>query len=156
MNYTPFDRFDIRLAYKYFDVETTYLSGKKQTPLTPNHRFFMNTSYETKIDSKGGNWKFDATYNYIGEQRFASNETYLNTIGLSEFSSSFSTLNAQITKVFSSKFELYVGGENITNVKQSNPVVGSDNPFGSNFDTTYVYGPIYGSSYYAGLRFRIN
>ena len=156
VNYTPFDRFDIRLAYKYFDVETTYLSGKKQTPLTPNHRFFMNTSYETKIDSKGGNWKFDATYNFIGEQRFASNETYLNTIGLSEFSSSFSTLNAQITKVFSSKFELYIGGENITNVKQSNPVVGSDNPFGSNFDTTYVYGPIYGSSYYAGLRFRIN
>ena len=156
VNYNVFRQFDLRMAYKYYDVETTYISGKKQTPLTPNHRFFMNGSYETHVGSKGGNWKFDATYNYVGEQRFASTESYLNTIGLSEFSPNISTLNLQVTKVFSSLFELYVGGENVTNVKQSNPVVGSDNPFGSSFDTTYVYGPIFGSSYYAGLRYRIN
>ncbi|WP_271424315.1 TonB-dependent receptor [Aequorivita sinensis] len=155
-NYNMFERFDMRLAYKYYDVETTYLSGKKQNPLTPNHRFFANASYETKLNTKGGNWKFDATYNYIGEQRFASSATYLNTIGLSEFSSSLSTVNAQITKVFSNSFELYVGGENLTNVKQENPIIGSDNPFGAGFDTTYVYGPIFGSSYYAGLRYRLN
>ncbi|WP_420908351.1 TonB-dependent receptor [Aequorivita xiaoshiensis] len=155
-NYNMFERFDMRLAYKYYDVETTYLSGKKQNPLTPNHRFFTNVSYETKLNTKGGNWKFDATYNYIGEQRFASSATYLNTIGLSEFSSSLSTVNAQITKVFSNSFELYIGGENLTNVKQENPIIGSDNPFGAEFDTTYVYGPIFGSSYYAGLRYRLN
>ncbi|MCB0465327.1 MAG: TonB-dependent receptor [Aequorivita sp.] len=155
-NYNPFAHFDMRLAYKFYNVETTYLSGKKQTPLTPNHRLFANASYETHQTAKGGNWKFDATFNYVGEQRFASSEGYLNTIGLSEFSPSVSTLNAQITKVFSPNFEIYVGGENITNVKQQNPIVGSDNPFGTTFDTTYVYGPIFGSSYYAGLRYRIN
>lgn len=155
-NYNAFEHFDVRLAYKYYDVETTYLSGKKQTPLTPNHRFFVNASYETHQTAKGGNWKFDATFNYVGEQRFASTESYLNTIGLSEFSPSVSTLNAQITKVFSPNFEIYVGGENITNVTQKNPIVGSDNPFGTTFDTTYVYGPIFGSSYYAGLRYSIN
>lgn len=156
LNYNPFQRFDMRLAYKYYDVETTYLSGKKQNALTPNHRFFVNTAYETFPTAKGGHWKFDATYNYLGEQRFAGTKSYLNTIGLSEFSPSVSTLNAQVTKVFSSNFEIYVGGENITNVKQDNPIVGSDNPFGSNFDTTYVYGPIFGSSYYAGIRYRLN
>ena len=155
-NYSPFAHFDMRLAYKYYDVETTYLSGKKQTPLTPNHRFFANASYQTSQTAKGGLWKFDATFNYLGEQRFASDESYLNTIGLSEFSPSVSTLNAQITKVFSPNFEIYIGGENITNVKQQNPIAGSDNPFGTTFDTTYVYGPIFGSSYYAGLRYRIN
>lgn len=155
-NYNVFERFDLRMAYKYYDVETTYLSGKKQNPLTPNQRFFANASYETNLGKQGGHWKFDATYNYVGEQRFASTEGYLNTIGLSQFSPSLSTLNAQVTKVFSSNFEIYVGGENITNVKQNNPIVGSDNPFGSNFDTTYVYGPIFGSSYYAGLRYRLN
>ncbi len=155
-NYNIFEHFDMRLAYKYYDVETTYLSGKKQTPLTPNHRFFANASYETHQSAKGGNWKFDATFNYVGEQRFASTESYLNTIGLSEFSPSVSTLNAQITKVFSPNFEIYVGGENITNVTQKNPIVGSDNPFGTTFDTTYVYGPIFGSSYYAGFRYSIN
>jgi hypothetical protein len=66
------------------------------------------------------------------------------------------TLNAQITKVFSPKFEVYLGGENITNIKQSNPILSADNPFGSNFDTTFVYGPIFGSMYYIGLRYKIN
>ncbi|QAA81633.1 TonB-dependent receptor [Aequorivita sp. H23M31] len=155
-NYNIFKQFDLRLAYKYYDVETTYMSGKKENPLTPTHRFFANASYETKPGSKGGTWKFDTTFNYTGEQRFASNELYLNTIGLSEFSPSVSTVNAQVTKVFSSNFEIYVGGENITNVKQNNPIIGAENPFGSNFDTTYVYGPIFGSSYYAGLRYRLN
>ncbi|MRT16961.1 TonB-dependent receptor [Vitellibacter sp. q18] len=155
-NYTPFTHFDMRLAYKFYDVETSYLSGKKQTPLTPKHRFFANASFQTHQTAKGGNWKFDATFNYLGEQRFASTESYLNTIGLSEFSPSVSTLNAQVTKVFSPNFEIYVGGENITNVTQENPIVGSDNPFGTTFDTTYVYGPIFGSSYYAGLRYRLN
>lgn len=155
-NYNVFQNVDLRLAYKYYDVETSYISGKKQNPLTPSHRFFANASYETLPTSKGGNWRFDVTYNYTGEQRFAATESYLNTIGLSEFSSSLSTMNAQITKVFSTSFELYVGGENITNTKQQNPIIGSDNPFGTSFDTTYVYGPIFGSSYYAGLRYRIN
>ncbi|HLW33504.1 MAG TPA: TonB-dependent receptor [Aequorivita sp.] len=155
-NYSVFEHFDLRLAYKFYDVQTTYLSGKKQNPLTPSHRFFANASYETFLSKSGGNWRFDATFNYVGEQRFASTESYLSTIGLSEFSPSVSTLNAQITKVFSPNFELYVGGENITNVKQNNPIIGSDNPFGSSFDTTYVYGPIFGSSYYAGLRYRLN
>ena len=155
-NYNVFEHFDMRLAYKFYDVETTYSIGKKQNPLTPNHRFFANASYETHQSAKGSNWKFDATFNYVGEQRFASTESYLNTIGLSEFSPSVSTVNAQVTKVFSPNFEIYVGGENITNVTQKNPIVGSDNPFGTTFDTTYVYGPIFGSSYYAGLRYRIN
>ena len=31
-----------------------------------------------------------------------------------------------------------------------------ENPFGSNFDTTFVYGPIFGSIYYTGLRYKLN
>jgi hypothetical protein len=75
---------------------------------------------------------------------------------LPAYSPTFSTLNAQITKVFSNQFEIYVGGENITNARQINPILGSENPFGSNFDSTFVYGPIFGSMYYAGLRFKLN
>ena len=75
---------------------------------------------------------------------------------LPQYSPSISTVNAQITKVFSNQFELYIGGENITNVRQNNPILSADNPFGSNFDSTFVYGPVFGSMYYAGLRFKIN
>jgi hypothetical protein len=71
------------------------------------------------------------------------------------FSDSFQLLNSQITRVFSEKFEVYFGGENITNVQQKNPILASDTPFGTYFDTTIVYAPVFGRMVYAGLRFKI-
>ena len=154
-NHNTFEGFDIRLAYKYYDVKTQYSTGKLEKPLTPRNRIFANAAFETKQKDNGSQWKFDATYNWLGEQRYASTLSSPVEYRLSEYSLTVGTLNAQITKVFSPKFEVYLGGENITNVKQNNPIVSSENPFGPNFDTTFVYGPIFGSMYYAGLRFKI-
>ena len=53
-------------------LKVEYQSGKLQKPLTPKHRVFANLSYETQPTNKGGLWKFDATYNWLGEQRFSS------------------------------------------------------------------------------------
>ena len=156
VNYNAFENFDIRLAYKYYEVKTQYNSGLLENPLTPKHRLFANASYETSIrEGATGYWKFDATYNWLGKQRFSSTETNASAFQLPEYTPTIGTLNAQITKVFSARFEVYLGGENITNVKQTNPILDAENPFGSNFDTTFVYGPIFGSMYYAGLRFKI-
>tara|TARA_R110002049_G_scaffold309051_3_gene516234 strand:+ start:19699 stop:21921 length:2223 start_codon:yes stop_codon:yes gene_type:complete len=154
MNYNVFEHFDLRTAYKYYDIQTQYNSGKLSKPLIPTHRFFVNASYE--INSKNnGQWKFDTTFNWLGKQRFPSTTGNPSAFQLPEETPTVATLNAQVTKVFSEKFEVYLGGENITNVRQNNPILGADDPFGSNFDTTFVYGPIYGSMYYAGLRFKI-
>lgn len=155
MSYNVFENFDIKSAYKFYDVKTQYNSGKLEKPLTPKHRVFANASYETEQKENGSQWKFDTTFNWIGEQRFSSTATSPVQFQLPDYTPTLSTLNAQITKVFSDKFEVYLGGENITNVKQDNPIVSADNPFGSNFDSTFVYGPIFGSMYYAGLRFKI-
>lgn len=155
-NYTPLERLDLKSAYKYYDVKTQYQSGKLQKPLTPKHRVFANASYETQTSTKGGLWKFDATYNWIGEQRFSSTMQSPEAFRLNPHSPTFSTLNAQVTKVFSDQFEVYLGGENITNVRQENPILSANNPFGVNFDSTFVYGPIFGGMYYAGLRFKLN
>ena len=154
-HYTPLDRFDLRFAYKYYDVKTNYNSGKLEKPLTPRHRFFANAAYETNMLDKGSQWKFDATYNWVGEQRFSSTASNPVQYQLPEYSPTVGTLNVQATKVFSSKFEVYLGGENITNVRQDNPILAADDPFGTYFDSTFVYGPIFGSMYYAGLRFKI-
>ena len=157
MNYNMFEHFDLRLAYKFYDVQTKYNSGKLEKPLTPKHRLFANASYEAHAKDNGGAlWKFDATFNWLGKQRFSSTAISPIQYQLPESSNTVATLNMQITKVFSKKFEVYLGGENITNVKQNNPIVSADNPFGSNFDTTFVYGPIFGSMYYTGLRLKIN
>ena len=155
-NYTPLNRLDLKTAYKYYNVKTQYKSGKLEKPLTPNQRIFVNISYETAPTSKGGLWKFDATFNWLSQQRFSSTMQSPEAYRLPQYSPSISTVNAQITKVFSNQFELYIGGENITNVRQNNPILSADNPFGSNFDSTFVYGPVFGSMYYAGLRFKIN
>ncbi|HMC00819.1 MAG TPA: TonB-dependent receptor [Flavobacteriaceae bacterium] len=154
-DYNAFEHFDLRLAYKFYDVKTQYNSGKLEKPLTPKHRFFANAAYETHEQDNGGKWKFDATFNWLGKQRFASTINNPVQYQLPEYTPTISTLNAQITKVFSPKFEVYLGGENITNVRQDNPIIAANDPFGPYFDTTFVYGPIFGSTYYAGLRFKI-
>ena len=134
---------------------TTYSTGTLEKPLTPGHRIFANASAETNKRENGAQWKFDTTYNWLGEQRFPSTASNSIENRLPEFSPSFGTLNFQVTKVFSPTFEIYIGGENVTNVKQSNPIVDAQNPFDAEFDTTLVYGPIFGSMYYSGLRFKI-
>ena len=155
-NYSPVYLLDINLAYKYYDVKTQYNSGELEKPLTPNNRIFANVSYQTEKSNAGGLWKFDLTYNWIGQQRFPSTTQSPEEYRIESYSPSFSTINTQITKVFSDNFEVYFGGENITNTRQKNPILSPDDPFGSNFDSTYIYGPIFGRMYYAGLRFNLN
>lgn len=155
LNYNVFEGFDFRTAYKYYDIKTQYNSGKLEKPLTPKHRIFGNISYETKPKTNLAHWKFDATYNWLGEQRFSSTASNPLQYQLPAYTPTVGTFNAQVTRVFSEKFEVYLGGENVTNVRQNNPILGANDPFGPNFDTTFVYGPIFGSMYYAGLRFKI-
>ena len=71
------------------------------------------------------------------------------------YAPAFATLNAQVTKVFSKRFEVYVGGENLTNYKQKNGIVAANAPFGAYFDSTMQYAPAFGAMYYAGLRFKL-
>jgi len=156
LNYEVANRLDLRAAYKFFDVQTDYLDGQFQKPLLPKHRIFMNLGYTITPKNNGAQWKFDATYNWLSEQRFPLTSQSPLEFQLPEESPTVGTLNAQITRVFSDKFEVYIGGENMTDVRQPNPIINSENPFDSYFDSNFVYGPIFGSMYYIGLRFKIN
>ncbi|MEP2935990.1 MAG: TonB-dependent receptor [Gilvibacter sp.] len=150
------ERLELRAAYKYYDVKTDYDSGRLERPLTANHRIFGNLGYETLAKDNGGQWKFDLTYNWLSSVRYPSTDLSPVAFKRPDRSPTIGTLNGQVTKVFSKSFEVYLGGENITNQRQSDPVISADNPFGPNFDSTFVYGPIFGSMYYAGLRYNLN
>jgi hypothetical protein len=156
INYELVKSLKLRTAFKYFDIRTDYKSGNLQKPIQPNNRFFANISYETTVKSNGTQWKLDVTFNNIGKQRLPNTTTNPLQYQLPEYSERYSLLNTQITKVFSKSFEIYLGGENLTNVQQKKPILGSDAPFGPNFDTTIVFAPIFGRAVYAGLRFKIN
>lgn len=146
---------NLRTAYKYYDISTDYLSGSFQRPLQAKHRFFGNLEYETHIDTKGKQWKFDYTYNFLGKQQLPNTASNSPQDRMPEFSPSFAIMNMQVTRIFSKTFEAYIGGENIGNYRQQKAVLGNANPFGSTFDTSIVYAPVFGQMYYAGLRFKI-
>ncbi len=154
VNYEIVPSLDVRAAYKYYDVKTTYASGFMQKPLLAKNRFFANMAYNTTEKANGSQWRFDYTLHTVGQQRLPNLEANPMAAQLGEFSKAYTLMNSQVTKVFSRKFEVYLGGENITNFKQNNPVIGAGNPFGANFDTTVVYGPIMGRMVYAGFRLK--
>ena len=154
---SPAKGLDFKAAYKYYDVQTQFTKGQLEKTLTPKHRWFANIAYET-ADTQENNhsqWKFDVTFNWLGEQRLPTTATNPLPYQLSDYAPSFATLNAQITRVFSKKFEVYVGGENITNYKQANGILAADAPFGAYFDSTMQYAPAFGQMYYAGMRFKL-
>ena len=154
-NYELVKHLNLRTAYKYYDIQTDYLSGGYQRPLQAKHRFFGNLGYETHIANKGKQWKFDYTFNWLGKQQLPNTATNPAKDRLAEYSPSFSVMNMQVTRTFSSTFEIYIGGENIGNYKQDHVILGNKNPFGPTFDASIVYGPVFGQMYYAGLRFKI-
>ncbi|MGB1269390.1 MAG: TonB-dependent receptor [Flavobacteriaceae bacterium] len=156
LNYTLAKHLDLRLSYKYYDVSSDYKDRKLTKALLAKNRVLANVSYQTHfLNNKGGRWKFDATWNWTGKQRLPNTSTNPSQYQLGEFTNPFSRLNAQVTRVFSKQFEVYLGGENILNYKQNNPILAADDPFGAYFDSTIIHGPIQGANVYAGLRFNI-
>lgn len=146
---------NLRTAYKFYDIKTTYNSGTFQRPLQAQNRFFANLEFETHIKEKGKQWKFDTTLNWIGKQQLPNTKTNIVTEQFADFSESFTLLNAQVTRTFSSTFEVYLGAENFGNYTQQKAILGANDPFGTSFDTSVLYAPVFGQMYYAGLRFKI-
>ena len=154
LNYEVLQNLFLRSTYKFFDVVTDYNSGTLDKPLQPSYRFFINLGYETKNLGQR-QWRLDFTSNWLGKQRLPNTE--VNPVGyrLPSHSDSYLLLNAQITRVFSERFEFYIGGENMGNFTQNMPILSSNDPFGTYFDSTILYGPVLRSLYYAGFRYKI-
>ena len=142
---------DLRTAYKYLDVKSRFNETMQQQVLIPKHRIFMNVGYKTRNKK----WLFDATLSIYGEARLQDRLAADGvTIIRHEKSPFYPMLLGQITYIHK-RWEFYIGGENLTNFKQKNPIIDAENPFGSKFDATQVWGPIMGINVYAGFRFSI-
>ena len=155
LNHEIIKNVELRTAYKFYDVKTQFQSGLLQKPLLAQNRFFANLGYETEIKEDGSQWRFDYTLHTVGKQRLPNTDVNPPEFRLNEYSESYGLMNSQVTRVFNKKFEVYIGGENLTNFRQNNPVLSADNPFGANFDTSIVYAPILGRMFYAGFRYKL-
>ena len=136
---------DARFAYKYYDVQLDYSSGRMQKPLQPKQRYFMNLGYI------GNKWRMDMTYHHTGTQRIPP--TVLSPNGFE--SDAFGLVNAQLTYIPKTNFEIYMGAENLNNQRQARPILSADQPFSSSFDSSLVYAPVFGRMMYVGLRFNL-
>ncbi|MEO6406575.1 MAG: TonB-dependent receptor [Ferruginibacter sp.] len=151
LNIEPIKKLEVRFAYRYFDVKTTYSGKLLQRPLIASHRAFANLAYAVS------SWKFDYTINYNGRKRIPGTEINPVQYQMGIYAPAFLLMNAQISKTVFKKHptDFYVGAENIGNYFQKNVIVAADQPFSPYFDASLVWGPVTGRMFYAGWRFKI-
>ncbi len=148
-DYELFRKMDIRLAYRWYDVMTQYVDGFKKKPFLSNHRAFVNWSYSPR-----GGWNFDVTAQWQGAKRVPSTANNLEANRRATQSPDLVMMNTQVTKNFTEVLDIYVGMENITNVRQNDPIIAVNDPYGSNFDASMIWGPIFGRMMYIGIRLK--
>ena len=150
--FMPAPHFEARMAYRLLDVQTDYKSGKLQKPLTAKHRGFINLAYNLH-----SGWSFDYTFNTVGSKRIPSTLSNPDQYQLAANSDAYITMNAQISKSFgvNKNFTIYVGGENLSNTYQKDPILAAEQPFGQHFDTNLLWGPLTGRMFYSGIRYHI-
>lgn len=147
-------RLFMKTAYRFVDNRQTLTNKLLEKPFVSRHRAFVNFEYTTKSKK----WMFDATVQYNGTKRLPQTETNPAEFRMNAYSPEFYNVLGQITyltKINKADFHLYLGVENALDVKQPNPVLSANNPFGKYFDASMVWGPIYGRMLYAGLRLKI-
>jgi outer membrane receptor for ferrienterochelin and colicin len=145
-------KLEMRIAYRMFDVKTNYHGEILERPLVAKHRAFLNLAY----DMTG--WKFDYTITYNGTKRIPYTGDNPVQYQLPLTSPSYVLMNAQVTKTLGKKnpLEIYLGSENIGNYYQKNAIIAADQPFGSYFDASMVWGPLSGRMFYTGVRYKIH
>lgn len=147
----PFKRFEMILAYRYNRVWQTNSDGDYlPKALTSPHKAVLNLNYSTNFNK----WKFNLTLQYNSAMRLPNTAGNPVEFRLGQYSPDYFILNAQVTKKFR-KFEVYVGGENLLNYKQENPILSANDPYSQYFDASIIYAPITGIMGYVGMRFTL-
>ena len=139
----PIERFTILTTFRYTDTRM-HLAGQGvvERPLMSRYKGVFNVQYATRMRK----WTFDATAQLNGPSRLPS-------FVAGDFSPVYPMFYAQVTRKLRN-LDIYVGGENLSNYRQPNPIIG-DNPFSPDFNATVIWGPLMGIKVYAGLRFTI-
>ena len=157
-NYSPFKRFEMKVAYRYQDVQADFLridGGliRLSKPYLNKDRILVNLAYSTPYEI----WKYDLTWQWNGSRRIPDHKlAHLHTGIIQEVTApAFSTVYGQVTRQFK-KWELYVGVENLFNFTQENPIFSAKDPYALGFDASMVWGPITGTMVYSGIRLKIN
>lgn len=163
----PVERFTINLTGRYTNAKATYKLAPDvsqgilcERPMTSRFKAVLNLQYATNLNK----WIFDFTaslngsckvYDFMADRCDPSGKPFYRK-GRTPV---YPLLYLQVTKRFKG-VDIYVGGENLTNFRQKDVILGQDssgrtNPALPYFDASCVWGPIMGISAYAGVRFTL-
>ena len=152
VDYELFRNFDVSAAFRYTDVKMTINDTLREKPFVNRYKGLLTLSYAP------GTWQFDLITQFNGDSRIPDlngNATAVADGQVMERSPFYVIMNAQVTKKLGEHWELYAGGENLTNYKQDHPLVSASNPFGNDFDASMVWGPLSGIRGYLGVRYQV-
>ena len=145
-------------AFRWTDIEQTTFNAAtnryelRPKALTNRYKGVITTSYQTPLKK----WQFDVTAQFNGVSRmpdgFVAFGDLAGGYGTPKELTWYPQLMAQITKYFR-YCSLYLGAENMTNFRQSSPIIGADAPYGPDFDASMVCGPTTGWKVYLGFRY---
>lgn len=156
INFQPLERLDTRIAYRYVDTKQTVDGILRERPLIPAHRMLVNLGYTTEREEPAdAQMLYDFTLQWFGKKRLPDTQANPDEFRTRQFSPSFIIANGQVTRSFGLGFDLYLGAENLFGFRQHSPIIDPANPDGQYFDSSIIWGPIYGRMLYAGLRWRI-
>lgn len=151
LSFEPIEKLEMRMAYRYFDVKTSFDGKILERPLIAAHRGFATMEYAP------GRFKFEYTINLIGRKRIPSTMTNPEDFQMESWSPAYVLMGGQVSRTFgkAKAFEFYAGCENIGNKMQEKLILSADHPFSPYFDASMVWGPVEGRLFYAGWRLKI-
>ena len=149
--YPIVDELEVMAAIRYNKVMCTYGGVLMEKPLQSRYKGLLTLSWKPMM----GLWQADFTLQLNGPGRMPT--PYMRADGTPSWDETFPAypqINMQITREFR-HFSIYLGGENLTNYRQPNPVIGADNPWSPTFDPTMIWGPVRGIMAYGGIRLNL-
>ena len=150
ITFLPVERLSVLAALRVSDVKTTINNVLRQKQMVNRYKGILSLNYATKFDK----WKFDLTTQFNGKARIPDTKNMPELLQRGEYSPSYIQVLAQVTRKFK-LFEVYLGGENLTNFTQKDPVTEAFAPYHTHFDTSMVWGPLVGATVYAGFRYTL-
>ena len=148
----PVKNIELRMAYRNYDVKEKLGRQIKTRPLLARHRAFATIDYSGQTG-----WKYNFTINYNGSKRIPSTANNPVAYQLPIQSPDYWLINTQLSKSLGKKksTDLYLGVENLTDFKQTNPIIAASAPFSPYFDASLIWGPLTGRMFYVGWRWKL-
>ena len=167
VQWTPAEGLDIFTTFRYTDSRITHEAREYSKPayqrmaasenggehmlvdrpLVGKFKGLVNVQYATKFRR----WVFDFTAQLNGPMRLPNLD---GDFSEAEYSPIYPMFYGQVSHRVG-QWDIYVGCENILNYMQHDPIIGANNPFGPNFNSSVVWGPLMGRKFYIGARFNL-